>query len=299
MIDSLRISAGTASVLGLKKVKMKEEPTTAYTMIPGGTCRGGCTFCPQAMGDSKWLSRVSWPKFKLNDVVDALKSSDLERICLQSPDIPDYEEKIVKVVREFEGTGLPISLSTPPLTQKTLDEVQSSVDRIGVGIDAVTDKKRQEIKPNYDARVFWDYLGRAVDVLGRGKVTAHIMAGVEDNLLQLAYAVNRANYVGAEVSLFSYRTKEKETNLDYYRRAQIVTHLVEDGKDPEEAVWITDKEPEKIEDIIKNGEVFQTQGCPGCNRPYYTTRPGDEHRNFPRELTIEELEKIKEELGLF
>ncbi len=298
MVDSLRVSSGTASVLGLKDTEMMEEPTTAYTMIPGDSCRGGCTFCPQAMGDSKWLSRVSWPEFELDDIIGSLHSTELKRVCLQSPDISDYERKIVGVVRELERTGMSISLSTPPLTYETLEELQSSVDRVGVGIDAVTDQKRSEIKPNYDPKVFWDYLGRAIDVLGQEKVTAHIMAGVEDNLLQLAYAVNRANYVGAEVSLFSYRTKEKETDLDYYRRAQVVTHLVEKGKEPEEAVWITDQEPSLLDDIIKEGDIFQTQGCPGCNRPYYTTRPGKEHRNYPRELTVEELESIKEELDV-
>jgi biotin synthase len=45
-------------------------------------------------------------------------------------------------------------------------------------------------------------------------------------------------------------------------------------------------------EIIRNGEPFQTSGCPGCNRPYYNERPGGHLYNYPRKLYVKEIEEI-------
>ena len=34
--------------------------------------------------------------------------------------------------------------------------------------------------------------------------------------------------------------------------------------------------------------MFETSGCPGCNRPYYNERPGGMLYNYPRPLTAAE-----------
>ena len=36
----------------------------------------------------------------------------------------------------------------------------------------------------------------------------------------------------------------------------------------------------KLETLLRES-AFMTHGCPGCNRPYYNERPGDEPYNFP------------------
>jgi len=295
---SIRVSYGTAMKLGLKEGDTDEEPTTAYVMIPGKKCRGGCTFCPQARGDPKWLSRVSWPLFELEEVKDKLEVSDLSRICIQSPDIPEYESRLKSAASKLNDTEKPISLSTPPLDEKTLKELEGTVDRIGVGIDAATDSLRKKKKSNYEPIVFWNYLGKAVDIYGEDKVTAHMIVGLGESLDELAAAVKRALYAGARVSLFSYRSEEKKTDIRYYRRAQLITALLDLDKGVEEALDMTLKEPEKALDEIDVEKVFQTRGCPGCNRPYYTTSPGKEHRNFPRKPTRKEIEEIRKKLIL-
>ncbi|HZK56363.1 MAG TPA: radical SAM protein, partial [Desulfosporosinus sp.] len=40
----------------------------------------------------------------------------------------------------------------------------------------------------------------------------------------------------------------------------------------------------------RGGEPFQTSGCSGCNRPYYNETPGEELYNYPKPLTVEEIE---------
>ncbi|MGM0510829.1 MAG: radical SAM protein [Thermoplasmatota archaeon] len=294
----IRVSSGTANELGLKKTKSLEKPTTAYLMIPGGKCRGGCTFCPQARGDSKWLSRVSWPKFEMKEVTEAIKGSDLARICIQSPDIEDYEEKVTEAVDILKKAGKPISLSTPPLSKEILKQVKGPVDHIGIGIDAATDSLRKENKRNYDPLIFWDYMGKAIEVFGRGKVVAHIIVGMGETLGNVAWSAYRAAEAGAKVSLFSYQSKEETPDIDYYREAQLVTHLVGSGTKPFEAIQSIVEGNDDVVKLVEEGEVFRTKGCPGCNRPYYTTRPGDEHRNFPRKPDREELLKIMLDLGL-
>ncbi|MFW6375857.1 MAG: radical SAM protein [Thermoplasmatota archaeon] len=295
----IRVSSGTAMHLGLKKGQTLEEPTTAYVMIPGDTCRGGCPYCPQSQGDAKWLSRVTWPEYDIDTVVDKIEGSDLERICLQSPDVEGYEEKIKDRVEKLKETGKPISLSTPPLSQETLEDLSQYIDKVGIGLDSVTDEIRDKTKPKYDPKVYWEYLGRAADVYGSENVTVHIIVGMGETLEEFAAVVNKVNSLGSKVSLFSYLYENDAPDIEYYRRAQILKYMIQDEKkDPDKAFEILQNRPEKLEEIIGNGHMFRTQGCPGCNRPYYTTRPGEEHRNFPRLPDEEELVEIKKELNI-
>lgn len=292
----LRVSSGTLSYLGLSNSRCMEDPTTAYLLLPGGPCRGGCVYCPQASGDERWLSRVSWPLMELEEILEPLRHSDLQRICLQSPDVEGFEDRILEAVDILEPAQKPVSISAPPLSTRTLDMLRDGpVDNIGVGIDAVTDELRASTKKNYSPEVFWHYLGNALDIYGPEHVTAHFIVGMGEGLEEVAHAVYRAAKNGARVSLFSYVSKGEEPDIAYYRQAQLLAHLVEEGHDPFDAISII-KEGDGIEQIIEDGSVFQTQGCPGCNRPYYTTRPGREHRNYPRKPTWEEIQKITKDL---
>lgn len=295
----IRVSAGTAMHLNLKNGKAMEEPTTAYVMIPGDTCRGGCPYCPQSKGDAKWLSRITWPEYDIDTVVDKIRDSDLKRICLQSPDVEGYEEKIKDTVEKLKDAGKPISLSTPPLSKETLEALSRSTDKVGVGLDSVTDEIRDKTKPKYDPKVFWEYIGRAADVYGSENVTVHIIVGMGETLPEFAAVVNKINSLGSKVSLFSYLYEDDAPDIEYYRKAQVLKYMIQDEKrDLDEAFDILKNRSEKLDEIIGDGRMFQTQGCPGCNRPFYTTRPGEEHRNFPRLPDEEELLKIKRELGI-
>lgn len=72
--EKLRVSIGTAAVLGLIDARLDVPPTTAYLLTDGG-CLSTCAFCPQArssVSSRDLLSRVSWPEFPLDDVLSAL-----------------------------------------------------------------------------------------------------------------------------------------------------------------------------------------------------------------------------------
>ncbi|MFO7792700.1 MAG: radical SAM protein [Candidatus Saliniplasma sp.] len=294
----IRVSSGTASYLSLQDSKILEDPTTAYLLVPGKKCRGACRYCPQGKGDSRWLSRVSWPLFESEIVSKTIKDSDLDRICLQSPDIDGYEEKIRSIVGQLEEIGKPISISSPPLPDTVLEDIKGPVDHIGVGIDAVTNDIRKKTKPNYPPLLFWDYLGRAIDIFGGHNVIAHLIVGMGEDLEQLGATVKRTFDIGAKVSLFPLLLKDHEVDMYYYRKAQLLTYLIGKGNDLIESLEIVQKRPYECIDEIEDGEIFRTRGCPGCNRPFYTTKPGKEHKNYPRKLNLQEINQVKKELGI-
>ena len=47
----------------------------------------------------------------------------------------------------------------------------------------------------------------------------------------------------------------------------------------------------ELKNIIDDTDAFLTSGCPGCNRPYYTSRPSGPIYNYPRKLN--ESEKVE------
>ena len=59
-----------------------------------------------------------------------------------------------------------------------------------------------------------------------------------------------------------------------------------------------------IHPLLRMGEPFMTSGCPGrdgkvaCNRPYGNERPSGPIRNFPFMPEAEDIDEIREQLGL-
>ena len=47
----------------------------------------------------------------------------------------------------------------------------------------------------------------------------------------------------------------------------------------------------ELHGLLQDGTAFQTSGCPGCNRPYYNERPGGFIYNYPRPLSVAEVEQ--------
>ncbi|MDI3280233.1 MAG: hypothetical protein QJR13_02525, partial [Bacillota bacterium] len=69
----IRVSLGSAALLGLRRLRVEVWPTTAY-LIVGGRCAWDCAFCPQgrsgAEGEDR-LSRVRWPEYPSAQVAGA------------------------------------------------------------------------------------------------------------------------------------------------------------------------------------------------------------------------------------
>ena len=69
----IRVSVGTAAALGLVNMRCDVLPSTAYLLTTGG-CMSQCAFCAQARSSKTseaLLSRVSWPEFPVEQVIEA------------------------------------------------------------------------------------------------------------------------------------------------------------------------------------------------------------------------------------
>jgi biotin synthase len=87
-----------------------------------------------------------------------------------------------------------------------------------------------------------------------------------------------------------------------YRRVQIARHLIANKRTTADRCTFRKGKlvgfgigEEETADVLEGSDAFQTSGCPGCNRPFYTERPGGVLYNFPRPLQRDEFQlAIKE-----
>jgi biotin synthase len=326
--SQIRVSLGTAMVLGLLEGKMEVNPTTAYLMTytKEGKCMANCSFCPQAK-DSKsrveMLSRVTWPSFPTDRLIAALsvavKEGKIKRVCIQALNVLGVFLDLEALVREIKNhQRVGVAVSCQPLNSQNMQLLKNAgVDRIGIAIDAVTETLFCKIK---GAKVGNDYswsqelclLDEALLIFGVGRVSAHLIVGLgeveRDVVGFIVWCVDR----GVLPALFAF-TPIKGTVLEHcsqpcievYRRLQLSRYLLVHGMTCLEQIEfdVTGKivsfgvKSDVLEEIINCGVPFQTSGCPNCNRPFYNERPSGLWYNYPKSLNTKEVEKVREQLG--
>ncbi len=296
----IRVSCGTAVRLGLRSGRMLVPPTTAYLMTyHEGRCRNDCAFCPQARGSRaslEKLSRVTWPAFDLREVVNhlKLKNTRFVRICLQTIDYPGMVEDVTVILETLQKTGLPISLSTTPISTGTLREFRElGVDYVGVGLDVASERLYPAIKrSSYSWDDIWRFLDDAVRIFGEGKGIVHLIVGLGETDRELFETMRRVYSRVGNVSLFAFTPikgttleKRKPPDLVRYRKIQALNFLLRIGELTEDPEFDElGRLRAGLDDMLSSGigpEAFLTHGCPGCNRPYYNESPGSEPYNYP------------------
>lgn len=303
----MRVSIGTAHVLGLKEIKMDALPTTAYLMHGEG-CRRNCKFCSQAAestSDSRMLSRVVWPHFDLQDVTAGLKKAKeegrLKRSCIQAVD-DGVESKLTGEIAALVETGLPLCVSK---SVQSLDEIRSllemGVDRVTIALDAANPEVYREIKGGSFERRYAFLLDAARTFPGR--IGTHLIVGLGETEAEMIRWIADLAEADVHVALFAF-TPLKGTAMaeqlppdeETYRRIQIAHYLItEHGYRIEDFqvcdAWLSGfhRPKDGVLDLLRDGKAFQTSGCPDCNRPYYNERPGGVLYNYPRPLVAEEI----------
>lgn len=297
----VRVSYGTAIAMGLIRAKMLARPTTAYLMTHWpGRCRNNCAFCVQARdskADLEKLSRVTWPAFELDRVIEALPDGNFARICLQTIDYPGMVDDVLNLLRELQPPGLPVSVSITPVDREILEEFKSlGVDYIGVGLDVASERVYPVIKDSlYSWDDMWAFTSDVIDVFGPGRAFVHLIVGLGETDREMVETIGRVYRMNAEVSLFAFTPVKgtrlenaRSPSLERYRRIQLARYLLEAGlASPEDFTFDNDGNltgfgipKEELVELVPP-EVFATHGCPGCNRPYYNERPRKEPYNFP------------------
>ena len=323
----IRVSTGSAIVLGLLKGKLDAKPTTAYLlMCRNEKCSANCGFCPQAReskGRADRLSRVTWPTFPTGEVVEAIKRTarvgTIKRVCIQTLNYPEAFDDVLVLVNEIKSrTMLPISVSCKPLEPEMLKSwLDAGVNRVSIALDAATTKifdnvKGQNIGGPYKWEIQRKALKDAVKVFGEGSVSTHLIVGLGETEKELCQTIQWCVDSGVYPGLFAFTPipgtaleNMSPPHLSSYRRAQVAHYLLTHKKTCLEKMEF-DKgsrltnfgiSKEQLIKLIDTGKPFLTSGCPGCNRPYYNERPGGPLYNYPRQPRPKEIVEAKKMLG--
>lgn len=324
----IRVSLGSAIVLELLKGKLDAAPTTAYLMTyRSGKCSANCGFCPQARESSSradMLSRVSWPAFPADTVLEqirkAVERGKIRRVCIQAlnyPTVFEHLHALVKAIRQRSSVS--VSVSCQPLNRKNMKRLaEAGVERIGIPLDAATRELFDKVKGSsaggpYDWDMQFRLLGDAVDVFGRGKVSTHLIVGLGETEKEMVGLIQKCVDNGVLPALFAL-TPVQGTALENssqplvqrYRWIQVARHLIASGFGKCGEMRFDEKgcladfgvDQHLLLQILQGGKPFLTSGCPDCNRPYYNEKPSGPVYNYPRPCRLEEICEIKKELGL-
>ena len=144
--ERIRVSIGSAIVLGLLEGKLDAEPTTAYLMTyKTGKCTANCSFCPQAktsLSNAELLSRISWPTFPTKNVLkgigNAVNDGKIKRVCIQALNYPNVFQHLVALVKMIkQHATVPVSISCQPLNSRNTRRLaEAGAYRISIALDA-------------------------------------------------------------------------------------------------------------------------------------------------------------------
>ncbi len=326
--EKIRVSVGSAIVLGLLKGKMDAPPTTVYMLTHReGKCQANCGFCPQARTSTSradMLARVTWPPFPTKQVTEKIVSSakkgTVKRVCIQALNYPKVFNDLLHLTKLIHSrSNVPISISCPPTNKTHLEQLaKAGVDRISIALDAATEQlfnkvKGTQTKSPYQWKQQHQALQEAVEVFGKNQVYTHLIVGLGETEKEITETIQNCTDTGIQPSLFAFTPipgttleNNPQPPLETYRRIQLARHLIIHGKTRQENMKfdsegrITDFGIPKtqLKETISEGNPFRTSGCPECNRPYYNERPGGPMYNYPRPLTPSEFSEIKKQLAI-
>ena len=324
----IRVSFGTAIVLGLLEGKMDAEPTTAYMMTyKEGKCSANCIFCPQARtsrSKSELLSRVTWPVFSTSEVLANLKLAinrkRVKRVCIQALNYPEVFREVSCLIEKLkQNVSVQVSVSCQPSNITNLWLLsKAGVDRVGIALDAATKKlfdevKGVKVKGPYRWEDQFKLLRVAVGVFGEGNVSTHLIIGLGETEIEAAGLMQECTDLGVLPALFAFTpidgtvlSSRPQPKVGVYRRVQVARYLI--AKNLARFEDMSHDADGRITDfgisaillikILETGEPFLTSGCSDCNRPFYNERPSGPIYNYPRHISREELAQIRKELKL-
>ena len=304
----IRLSLGTAALLGLVRMQAETAPSTAY-LLHGESCRMNCSFCPQAreaQGRAGRLGRVIWPLFSKKSVVAALKGAagkGLQRICLQAVCEAGGSSALTEIVKSLSAAlDLPLSLSAPVHSVEEADQFfEAGAERLSIALDAASEELYARCKGGSLKRRL--ALLRECARRRPGRMSTHLICGLGEKEEEAAFMLNLLLQEGITVGLFAF-TPLKGTALEgrpppepaSYRRLQALHYLLRQDRVSWEKLRFREGrlisfglDEREMQRLLGGGEAFRTSGCPGCNRPYFNERPGGFIYNYPRPLSAVEI----------
>jgi biotin synthase len=324
--ERIRVSVGSAMVLGLLRGILDAAPTTVYLLTyREGKCLANCGFCPQARESSSradMLARVTWPTFSTESVIQKIMQSaekeDIQRVCIQALNYTEVFDDVLNLAKAIHSSSnVPISVSCQPLNKSQMKELaKAGVNRVSIALDAATEELFDKVKGSlaqgpYTWQQNREALEEAVEVFGKNQVSTHLIVGLGETEKEIIETIQWCTDFGIYPSLFAF-TPIPGTSLEsipqpliqVYRRIQLARHLLVQGKtryqkmsfDLEGRITDFGVPSLLLKNVVESGIAFQTSGCPGCNRPYYNESPGGPLYNYPRKLKQNELTEVEKQL---
>lgn len=292
MDKKLRLSLGSAAVLGLKKIKTKARSKTVYLMNSGG-CVFNCSFCSQAKDATSMqsqLSRVTWPEYDADDIYGALgeNQDEYKRVCMQVVNTKDVfktlPDTVAKIRKSAPKTKIAMTIRTYDMAD--IDNMfAAGADEVGLSIDAIDPEHFKKIKGG-SYEVHKKFVLDAADKYPN-KIATHIIVGMGESERQAVELMEELHAHQVIIALFAFTPVrgakmefDKAPDLSSYRRIQLALHLIRNGVDrsftydEEGRIIEYGQTREQLFDQVKDSNVFETSGCSDCNRPYYNERAG-------------------------
>jgi len=322
----VRVSTGSALTLGLASGLLDAGPTTLYLLTyHPGRCSANCVFCSQAKTSRSredLLSRVTWPVFRLEEVLSALTMNrgNVHRVCIQAVNYANVIDDVVSITSHIlSRISIDVSVSCQPVDPEALHRLRyAGVDRISIPVDAANSKLFDILKGHaaggpYSWQGHMYALRQAVSVFGAGRVTTHVIVGLGETDRDVLEFIQEMVDLGICPALFAFtpipgtRLGDRDPPpISRYRLLQTARYVIVNGLvrsedmkfDASEALVDLGVSREELRHVIEFGLPYLTSGCPNCNRPFYNERPGGPLFNFPRPLNpleIEEIERIVRE----
>ncbi len=279
------------------------EPETLYTLqYSSGGCAAHCTFCAQALGGER-LGRIPWPRIRLGELLGYQPAGLFERACLQTVLKPGYWGEALTLLGALGGAGLRLSLAVTPVPRRRLAEArEAGVDHLGVGLDAFSRRVFARAGKPYTWEAYMGFIRGAAAVYGPGNVYVHLIAGLGETPGEVLSLLDTLHELGVKAALFPLVARERPwgtlVGKTYYRRVQLAVWLLNRGLRPRDYLGPGLQPRPGLGEMPGLEEAFLTQGCPGCNRPFYTERPGDIYNYPSRRLLEADLSQVLAEAGL-
>ena len=215
---------------------------------------------------------------------------------------------------------VPISVSCQPLNAENMWSLsKAGTDRIGIALDAATEKLFNQIKGEaaggpYEWQNEFVLLRTAIGVFGEGNVSTHLIVGLGETEREAVRMLQRCVDLGVLPGLFTFTpvrgtalAGKKQPQLEVYRRVQVARYLIVNALGRFEEMGFGSGG--QIEDfgvgkdvlaiVVNGGKPFLTSGCVDCNRPFYNEKPSGPIYNYPRTLTSQEIAETQKQLRQF
>jgi len=237
-----------------------------------------------------------------------------KRICIQTLNYLQNFQDLKEIVSQVrKRCNIPISIAIPPMGKENLESLKLlGVDRVGIALDGATPEifeqiKGKAVKGPYNWSNHFQNLKEALTIFGEGNVTTHLIVGLGETAIAILKMIKKLHDLRIRVSLFAFMPIKgtllenlNQPDLFNFRKIQLGRYLlVSNNRTLKDFTFnnfgeiikfnLNEKE---LWHIICNSDAFLTSGCPGCNRPYYTSRPSGPIYNYPRSILTHERDDI-------